>query len=213
MDSVELLEAYKGRQDRFGHDFGQRWIASESVGRHQSQIKIHPFKYQVWRVMCIFIWPYDIVQSPDESARRNFGDLIIAVFALQGNLFVVGSSTFDHSPRVTVSKQLIFEAHGQSPYHSPRIEGLDNTRALKTLEPFNRSSSSYFPFPPRRTSPMRSAISFAKEVGKRKGERDVCTFSVAALSRGPRLLCLPATCRWHCHRIDWQESSMHQTIW
>jgi hypothetical protein len=103
MDGIELFEKFKGRQDRFGHDFGQPWIASESVGRHQSQIKIHPFKYQLWRVMWIFIWPYDIVQSPDVWARRNFEDAVIAVFALQGNPFFVGSSTFDHSPRVTVN--------------------------------------------------------------------------------------------------------------
>jgi hypothetical protein len=57
------------------------------------------------------------------------------------------------------SERLIFGAHGRrEPYHSPWIEEFDSTRALKTLEPFNCSSSSYFPFPPRRTCPRRSVI-------------------------------------------------------
>jgi hypothetical protein len=82
---------------------------NRAAGTDLKSRSIHS-KNQKRRVVRMIIWQYDVVQSLDVWARHNFGDLMIAVFAVQGHLFVVGRSRFDHRPRMIVSR--IVQAHG-----------------------------------------------------------------------------------------------------
>lgn len=68
-----------------------RLDTSKSIGRHYSQIMLHPFKDHEWILglrclLCMritLVWPNDIVQSPNVLTRCNALELIVAMFAFQ----------------------------------------------------------------------------------------------------------------------------------